>query len=296
VSAAGTGAYFGFCPGSLTTIPDSVVGDTPASATAILVELGLNVAEAPLEVYSPTIPIGRVASTKPAVGSAVARDALVRLEVSLGPKPVDVPQIVGATEEKALTLLTSAGLTNKGREEQFSSRVPAGTVIAAYGEDDAGGRITLENGNSYFDQRPVTLVVSLGALPNVEGMTVKAATAAFAAVNVKVDAVTQQTFSDTVPANLVIRATPAIAGAAVKPQDTVVLVVSRGPDLVDVPNVEGERIFDAVATLEGLGFVVDVVSVFPREDWTKSYARVATADPNGGQAKRGSTVTLRGVL
>jgi len=296
LSAAGTGAYFGFGPGSLTTIPSSIVGDTPANAKASLTKLGLSVAAAPLEVYSPTIPIGRVASTKPAVGSAVARDSLVRLEVSLGPQPVDVPKIVGATEEKALTLITGAGLTNKGREEEFSSRVPAGTVIGAYGEDDAGGRIALKNGDSYFDQRPVTLVVSLGALPNVEGMTVKAATAAFAAVKVKVDAVTQKTFSDTIAVNLVIRATPAVAGSAVKPNDTMVLVVSRGPDLVDVPNVEGERIFDAVATLESLGFVVDVVTVFPREDWTKSYARVATADPNSGQAKRGSTITLHGVL
>ncbi len=294
--AAGTGWYFGSGPGSLTTIPASIVGQTPAIAEKALTSLGLSVATTSREVYSPTVDAGLVANTQPAVGSAVARDALVTLEISLGPQPVDVPELIGAPEEEALALIAGAGLVSQGREEQFSSAVAAGTVIAAYGVDDAGKRLSLANGDPYFDQRPVTLLVSLGALPNVEGMTVEAATAAFAAVSVAVDSATQQTFSDTVDANRVIKATPSVSGAAIKPNDTVILVVSRGPDLVDVPNVEGERLSDAVATLEGLGFVVDVVSEFPREDWSKPYARVASADPGEGKAKRGATITLRGIL
>ena len=294
--AGGTGWYFGSGPGSLTIIPSSVVGQTPAIAEITLTELGLTVAAAPREVYSPTIEAGLVASTQPAVGSAVARDAQVRLEISLGPEPVDVPAIVGAAEADALTLIADAGLVSQGREEQFSSTVAAGTVIAAYGEDDAGSRISLANGDSYFDQKPVTLLISLGAVPDVTGMTVKAATAALTAVSINVAPATQQRFSDDVEENLVITATPSISGAPLKPNDSVILVVSRGPDLVDVPNVEGERIANAVATLEGLGFTVEVVSEFPEEDWKKPYARVASSDPGEGKAKRGSTIILRGVL
>jgi beta-lactam-binding protein with PASTA domain/tRNA A-37 threonylcarbamoyl transferase component Bud32 len=294
--AGGTGWYFGSGPGSLTTIPSSIVGQTPANAENTLTELGLAVANSPREVYSPTVEAGLVASTQPAVGSAVARDAQVRLEVSLGPEPVAVPAIVGAAEADALTLISDAGLVSQGREVQFSSEVAAGTVIAAYGEDDAGSRITLANGDSYFDQKPVTLLVSLGAVPDVAGMTVEAATAALTAVSINVDPSTQQTFSDDIDANLVISATPSVTGASLQPNDTVILVVSRGPDLVDVPNVVGERLANAVATLEGLGFTVEVVSEFPEEDWNKPYARVASSDPGEGQERRGATITLRGVL
>ena len=294
--AGGTGWYFGSGPGSLTIIPSSVVGQTPAIAETTLTELGLTVAAAPREVYSPTIEAGLVASTQPAVGSAVARDAQVRLEISLGPEPVDVPAIVGAAEADALTLIADAGLVSQGREEQFSSTVATGTVIAAYGEDDAGNRISLANGDTYFDQKPVTLLISLGSVPDVTGMTVEAATAALTAVSINVAPATQQRFSDDVDANLVITATPSISGAPLKPNDTVILVVSRGPDLVDVPNVEGERLANAVATLEGLGFTVEVVSEIPEEFWDRPFARVASSDPGEGQARRGSTVILRGAL
>jgi serine/threonine-protein kinase len=72
--------------------------------------------------------------------------------------------------------------------------------------------------------------------------------------------------------------------------------VSRGPDLVEVPDLSGERLANAVETLKAAGFVVDVRSEFPEEDWNKPYARVASTDPGEGRAKRGSTIIVRGVL
>lgn len=294
--AGGTGWYFGFGPGSMVTIPANIVGISPDAAAAQLADAGITVSDERPEVFSPDIEAGLVASTDPVAGSSIPRDAVVTIEISKGPRPVDVPDIIGAPEADALTLIDEAGFISAGREEQFSSKVDAGVVIAAFGEDDDGERISLKNGDSYFDQRPVTLRVSLGALPKVSGLTVDAATAALAEVNVTVASETQRTFSDDVAEGLVIRAISQVRDAPIKPNDTVVLVVSRGPDLVEVPDVSGDTIADAVAQLEAAGFAVDVRTDVPEEDWDKPYVRVASTDPGPGKVKRGTTIIVRGLI
>jgi serine/threonine-protein kinase len=70
--------------------------------------------------------------------------------------------------------------------------------------------------------------------------------------------------------------------------------VSRGPELVTVPNVVGDTIADAKAELEALGFTVEVRSEYPPSDWDRSFARVTSIDPSAGQeVVRGTTITLR---
>ncbi|MGV8968945.1 MAG: Stk1 family PASTA domain-containing Ser/Thr kinase [Microbacteriaceae bacterium] len=294
--SGGTGWYFGFGPGSMVTIPPSVVGMLPDEAAAQLVDAGITVSDDRPEVHSPDIAVGLVASTDPQVGTSIPRDSVVTIQISKGPRPVVMPAVIGVPEADAVVLLEEAGLISAGREEQFSSEVEAGIVLAAFGENDAGERIGLQSGDGYFDQRPVTLLVSLGALPSVSGLSVDEATTALAGVGVLVSQETQQTFSDTVAEGLVISALSQPRDTPVKPEDTVVLVVSRGPDVVDVPNVAGKKISDAVSTLTEAGFVVDVRSDVPQEDWDKPYVRVASTEPGSGKAKRGSTIIIRGFV
>lgn len=294
--AGGTGWYFGFGPGSMVTIPANIVGLSPDAAAAQLEAAGILIAEERPEVHSPDVEVGLVASTDPAAGSTIARDAVVTIQISKGPRPVEMPAVIGIPEAEAVTLIEDAGLISAGREEQFSADVEAGIVIAAFGEDDEGARISLKNGDGYFDQRPVTLLVSLGALPKVSGLSVEDATAALGEVDVTVAADPQRTFSDTIAEGLVIRAIPQVRDAPVRPGDTLVLVVSRGPDLVEVPNVEGKTIADAVGLLTAAGFLVDVRSDVPEEDWDKPYVRVASTDPGPGKAKRGATIIVRGFV
>jgi beta-lactam-binding protein with PASTA domain len=142
----------------------------------------------------------------------------------------------------------------------------------------------------------VTLLVSLGPLPNVSGLSVDAATAALADVNVSVASETQRTFSDSIAEGIVIQAISQVRDAPVKPGDTVVLVVSRGPDLVEVPDVAGDTIADAVATLKAAGFAVDVRTDVPEEDWDRPYVRVASTEPGAGKVKRGTTIIVRGLI
>lgn len=63
------------------------------------------------------------------------------------------------------------------------------------------------------------------------------------------------------------------------------LVVSKGPDVVEVPNVIGMSLDEALSTLEGADF--EVVSEGPPR------GAVFESDPSAGTlARRGSTVTI----
>lgn len=63
-----------------------------------------------------------------------------------------------------------------------------------------------------------------------------------------------EAFSDEVPAGSVI--SQDVTGDALR-GDLVNLVVSKGPELFEVPDVFAQQYDDAAATLEGLGFVVE---------------------------------------
>src|SRR5271165_770228 len=74
-------------------------------------------------------------------------------------------------------------------------------------------------------------------VPNVEGLTQDAATTAITAAKLMVGTVTQQT-SNTVAAGKVISQDPANR-SSVAQGSPVNLVISSGPQMVTVPNVEG---------------------------------------------------------
>src|SRR5580693_2998282 len=74
-------------------------------------------------------------------------------------------------------------------------------------------------------------------VPNVEGLTQDAATTAITAAKLTVGAVTQQT-SNTVATGKVISQDPP-SGNSVAQGSPVNLVISSGPQMVTMPNVEG---------------------------------------------------------
>ena len=101
----------------------------------------------------------------------------------------------------------------------------------------------------------------------------------------KVDA-TKQENSDTVPKGRVISQSP--RDGTLFRGDTVTLVVSKGPVLVDVPNVVGQQVQQARQALEAAGFTVAV-----REALGGFFGTVRMQDPAAGsKAPKGSTVTL----
>jgi eukaryotic-like serine/threonine-protein kinase len=296
VALAGTtGWYFGTGPGSLVTIPeDGVVGQSVEAATAVLSELSLVVDETPSAVFDPFVAEGLVAGTDPAVGTGVAKDSPVTILVSKGPEPVTVPEIVGLDEKTAKQNLADGRLIYDEATSvtQFDSSVPAGTVIAATGLDDAGATIPLANGDAYFDQRPVGLIVSVGPLPAVSGLSFQQAVDALAAVDV-IGIEGSRTFDDSVPTDAVIRVEPQSAGAPVRPGDTVLVVISKGVDLVEIPDIIGDTVNSAVAQLKSAGFAVVVDSNLGNKFWDIQTVDSYSPGQAEGVLKRGSEITIK---
>jgi len=296
--AGGTGWYFGFGPGSSVTIPSSVVGMTPEAATAVITELGLTVKAETVEEFDPLVEIGKVSSTDPDVDTPVARDAVVTINVSKGPKPVTMPEFVGLTEEAATTLLTEAGLVvqEDDRIEQFNADVPLGSIIGAYGVDSDEKLIGLKAGDTYFDQRPVTFIVSAGALPSVKGKTFEEAVAILEGVGLTGEA-GSETFSNDVPKGAAISITAKVKDAPVRTGDSVFIIISRGPDLVDVPDVIEETINEATRLLKAAGFEVKYDTNAPPGLWDRAEVkRIRTEDGKeireDAQLVRGTVIVL----
>jgi serine/threonine-protein kinase len=78
-------------------------------------------------------------------------------------------------------------------------------------------------------------------------------------------------------------------GTMVKTRSTVKLIVSAGPQLVQLPDVRNQDVNQATATLSQAGFHVTTT---PQPSDTVPVNHVIDQSPGPGQAPRGSTVTL----
>jgi eukaryotic-like serine/threonine-protein kinase len=107
------------------TVPD-VTGLTRDSAEARLRDEGLEVA---LDEQESDEPEGDVISQSPAGGTRVSRGATVTIVVSTGRPQVDVPDVVGMSDERATARLTGAGLTVTRQERTVTDPTQDGVVI-----------------------------------------------------------------------------------------------------------------------------------------------------------------------
>ena len=143
---------------------------------------------------------------------------------------VSVPTVEGLTQGAATTAIAAAKLKVGTITQQTSNTVVSGKVI---GQAPAGG-------SSMAEGSPLNLVISTGpqmvAVPSVDGLTQGAATTTITGAKLKVGTISQQT-SNTVATGKVIDQDPA-SGSSLAQDSPVNLVISSGPQLVTVPNVE----------------------------------------------------------
>ena len=119
------------------------------------------------------------------------------------------------------------------------------------------------------------------------GLSVDEATAALDAVNLAAVA-TDPIFDSNVPDGVVISAAPQEEGA-VRPGSAIVLTISKGPDLVTIPDVVGMGMQEAIDTLKAAEF--EVSYQFPEPLFP--FAKVVQMEPGAGtQAERHSTIKL----
>jgi serine/threonine-protein kinase len=255
--------------GGSVRVPE-VVGLEVAEATRDLQDRGLRVRLGE-PVASDTVQEGLVASQSIDGGEQARRRTTVVLRPSLG---IILPDLARQPAGTATGKLRELDI--RFREQHTPSvAVPRGNVI----------RTRPAKGAVLDPDQLVTVVISSGRpkvqVPDVAGRRAGAAEAALAAAGFRVR--TERVFDD-LPEGRVAGTDPAI-GSSAPWGSTVVMRVSKGPDLVEVPGVLGLTREEAEDRLRAAGFRPRVV--FPVG------SRVFRQRPGPGeQAKRGSEVQL----
>ncbi|GJL67527.1 MAG: hypothetical protein NPIRA06_01620 [Nitrospirales bacterium] len=222
-------------------VPD-VVGRKQADAQKDLTKAGLIIGSV-TTVNSSVVAEGRVISQTPTAGTKGAFGSPVDLVVSLGAR---VPNVVGLTQAKAQSVITTAGFTVGAVTTAINLTVAPGKVISQ--KPGAGTKAAAGTA--------VALVVSLGAkVPNVVGLAQADAQKAITTAGLTVGTVTM-TNSAGVAVGKVISQNP-LAGTNVVPGNAVGLVVSLG---TAVPDVVGLTQSSAQTTLIGAGLTVGTVT------------------------------------
>ena len=276
--AGGTGWYFGSGPGSLAAIP-SVSGQTSEEALLVLSAEGFDAKL--VDKSDLTVEKGLAIGTNPKAGAHVTKGSIITVFVSTGPAILTVPTFATLTEEDATTLASQTGFLVGDFIEEFSADVASGIVIAALDASEAALPATYPEGAT------VRFVVSVGAVPRVSGLTLDVAAAKLADVGLTLAPITES-FSDNVTKGSVIAQTN--PEGAVRPGAQIGLEVSKGEDLVEVPNVMGLTIAQASAKLQelGFGFTTNVPAIWYNR------LEVTVQNPKAGtMVRRGSTIEIR---
>jgi serine/threonine-protein kinase len=199
--------------------------------------------------FDESVPKGIVMSTDPGAGQEVRRGTDVKVTVSKGPERYAVPNVVNKSAAEARDQITAQKLVVGTSKEAYDEKVAAGLVV----------RVDPKVGAQLKRGSKVNLVISKGRQPiAVKDFTNKPASEAVDALSkagLEVDA-TEQANSDTVAKGNVISQSP--AGGTLFKGDSVKLVVSKGPVLVKVPDVQGKQEAEATQILKAAGFNVTV--------------------------------------
>lgn len=275
-----TGAwYFGIGPGRRVTVPD-IAGLSEEQARDTLVGAELEWGS-PGRDYSDTVPAGSVISATPAPGSSVRVGTAITAVISRGVEQKKVPDVVGKPQAEAEKAVEEAGLSVGAVAEDFSDDVAAGAIISS----------SPASGEMVNHSSAVAMVVSKGrrpaTVPDVTGKSLEEATAAIQEAGLTLSGSTEA-FSDDVAAGLIISSDPAAEAEGYFYGDSVSVVVSKGPEMVTVPEVVSKSEADAKAALEAAGLVVSVNRILGG-----FFGTARSTDPAAGTSvRKGSTVTL----
>ncbi|SMH40088.1 serine/threonine protein kinase [Rathayibacter oskolensis] len=280
----GTAWWFGEGPGAIRTIP-TVVGLSQDDATALLESSGLR-AETE-QTPDLTVPAGTVMSSDPPQDAGIHKDSVVTLVVSSGPRQMEVPALTGLTEGEATAAIATQALTVGSTTKIFDADVERDRVISASLPD--GGELPAV----LPETSTIDLVVSLGAVPNVVGLSEADATVAAEAAGLALDS-SGEDWSDSVAAGIVL--TQANPEAPATTGDTISVVLSKGPEPVAVPNVVGMTRDQAKAALDAvdLTWSYSLSTLGPLIDAAPDELTKVTNQSNkaGDPVQRGTTIQL----
>lgn len=274
-SGVGAGAWW-FGSGRYTTMP-GVLNLKEAAATRQLTEAGFGVERT--EVYTATdSDKGLVIDTDPAAGDRVLPGATVTLTISMGVEDYRLRDVSGWTLARATNYLDTIKMDLGDVNRVWSATVPKGEVI----------RTEPLPGQWLRPGHQVDLWVSKGPEPinfsSWQGRNGDQAEQTLTDKGLVVERTDE--FSDDVAAGVVISMRP--ASGPLYAGDRVTLVVSKGPELFEVPSVRGKSLAEAEQILGDHGFKVKVEEHPLYVGWD----RVISEDNAGDMLPKGSTVTI----
>jgi beta-lactam-binding protein with PASTA domain len=267
------GWYYGLGPGSDVTTP-SLLHLTYAQAKAKAATADLSV-KVDARAFDEGVPVGSVVATDPGPNASISKNGTIGLTLSKGPERYAVPDLTGKAADAAGQILQDSHLSVGAPTEVFSDSIAAGSVV----DSNPPPGTSLKPGTA------VSLVVSKGIqpvdVPDVTGLSLNDAKAALKAAGLRAKA-TDEKYDDQIAAGDVLSQTPPNGQAA--KNSVVALIISKGPPPVAVPDVRGRSIGDATSILQTAGFHVRAFG--------PGFGSVFRQSPSGGQAPKGSTVTL----
>jgi serine/threonine-protein kinase len=201
--------------------------------------------------------VGNVISSEPPAGSKLAVGKTFVLVVSDGPTLPKLVDVNGMTLDVATAKLAELKLGAPVASDAFNETVAVGQIVSW----SVPAQPSLVTGMEVVQGTVIAVVVSKGpeprVVPQLVGLDVEAAKAALVALQLTM-VKTDDVFSD-VPIGLVAQQSVA-AGGTVDRDGSLSIALSKGPDLVVMPNLSGLK-FDAVQkALTDAGLVVGVVA------------------------------------
>ncbi|MFF9805384.1 Stk1 family PASTA domain-containing Ser/Thr kinase [Streptomyces coeruleorubidus] len=279
VLGLGAGVWY-INSGQFTEVPP-LLAKTQAQAEDRLADAGLELGKIE-HAYSDTVERGTVISSDPKAGTRIRGSDSVSLTISDGPENVRVPALEGRRLDQARSLLKQDGLEPGMVTREFSEDVPKGSVISARPAD----------GTKVRAGTAVALVVSKGSpvdVPDVTGSDLADARAELADAGLEVKIATERVNSSEYDKGQVAGQSPT-PGNQVTEGDTVTLTLSKGPEMIEVPDVVGDSVDDATRELKSAGFQVEedrgLLGLFG--DTVKGQSV-----KGGKTAPKGSTITIK---
>ena len=273
----GVGVWYALVgPGSKVVVP-SLAGLTVKEAKATLEDLGLNL-NVTTQEFSEDIPEGKIITSDPAGGGRVSPNGDVDVTISQGKERYAVPTLQGLKQDVAEQQLKENKLILGEIKEEYSTEFPKGFIMRS--EPAAGERVKRES--------QVTIYISLGieqvTLSDYKGKSGEQALNELS--DEGFDVKTRYVYSEDLPPGAVISQTPG-AGEADK-GSTITLLVSKGSEFVNIPNIKLMKAGEARKVLEDLGLKLKEPNV---RNWTTKL--VKTISPVvGTKVKRGSNITI----
>jgi len=221
---------------------------------------------------------GAIIAQSPAAGAELDDGEELSLTVSLGNPMVEIPSdVVGLSRDQAASRLVAAGLAVGRITEEENESFEAGLVI---GFDEPTTQKPLGEG--------VDLRVSSGpqdrVVPgNLVGQSIADATTLL--VGLRLQPVEESAYSADVEAGTVLGSFPG-AGEVVAADSAVTLIISAGPEPVEMPDIVDLDLDQAVDVIEELGLI------FVDTQGTPGEPVIGSLPPIGAIAEVGTEVTI----